>query len=75
MTTIRPLYLKARDLGFWPYAPVITDDGRTLEAISFPFEKEDGSLWIMARELGDPTTMERYALPTGEIADLLKDEW
>ena len=63
--------LRARRFGLRPYATVVTEDGEELEAISFPFPRDDeAGISILAREKGDPTTMMEYRLPD-EIADLV----
>ena len=55
--------LTARVFCLKPYARLVTEDGTVLEAISFPFPTPGGGLAIMAREPGDPTTMQEYPLP------------
>jgi hypothetical protein len=62
------LAIRARELGYRPYEK-LSVNGHVLEAISFPFP-EGGKLYIMARDPGDPTTLERWELPE-DIEDYL----
>jgi hypothetical protein len=67
------LALAVREFGLKPYRRAWTDDCRELELISYPFPDGAGGLAILAREPGDPTTVQQYRLPD-ELRDLLGGE-